>query len=187
MNYRFFILCILTALTTGTFATTSLVEDKPDSDLPSYFSGVFEDKVPKVIGGTVPEMLIDLACSRQVGCKLRFGPQNDVGTFRIAGKVKDLSEARFALSYAKSKKDVPTGSPMAWQANRLMPLLASTAEIDSCVDLEQGEMKNAYMLLCKLTVDPWGKGTVILMGTVLSNCGQLFCRYELFPLFRRTP
>ena len=119
-------------------------------------------------------------------CVLKIG-KDIAGDFSRFSSVGNLQRAAAALSYAKEHKDVPTTSHVAWQAKNLMPLLASEATIEACVDLKGQSLPDGYMLACKLNRDPWARSTVLLMGVQLSNCRILFCGYELFPLFREQP
>ena len=150
---------------------------------PAHFVGGFADTVPGLTGGTKPDTRLALNCEQAGKCVLALG-KDTIASFSTFAVVKELKYARNALAYAKERKDVPAGSVYAWQANNLRPLLASKSEIEMCVDVQNESMKDEYMLLCRLDRDPWKKGTVLLMGTLLANCGELFCRYEIYPLFR---
>ena len=74
----------------------------------------------------------------------------------------------------------------------LEPLLASSAQIDSCLDLDRAVDRmmqpapypGGYTLLCKLDRNPWEKPALLLMVTLPAACGQAFCRYEIVPVFR---
>jgi hypothetical protein len=158
--------------------------DSSRSSFPEYFIGTFEDTVPNKVGGTIPSTKFLLTCSSLGTCTVRIG-DNIAGSFSSFSPVTDLQYAAYALAYAKEHNNVPVTSASSWQANNLKPLLSSSSAIETCVELRDKSLPQGYMLLCKLDQDPWAKNTVLLMGTRLSNCGDLFCRYEIFPLFRK--
>lgn len=150
--------------------------------LPNYYVGTFEDTVPQKIGGKTPNTKFTLNCNKSASCTIKVG-ENQVGTFNSFTSVTNLQAANYALSYAKEHLNVSEGSTYSWQANHLKPLLTSTAKLESCIDISD-KSSLGYILLCKLDNDPWAKSTVLILGTQMSNCGDLFCRYEIVPLFR---
>jgi len=152
--------------------------------IPNYFVGTFEDRVPRLIGGTMPDTTFSLSCALTGACLVQIGAGSP-SRFDSVSSVTDLRPVRSALSYAREHKTVGSNSSMAWQADNLKPLLVSTSEIETCVDLREKSLPEGYMLLCILDRDPWRKNTVLLMGMRMSNCGEIFCGYEIFPLFRK--
>src|SRR5215470_4554710 len=183
MNIRTF-LTFFWLLCLGSKSVFAQTGSDVSEQLPDYFVGTFEDRVPKLIGGRVTDTTFSLTCTVTGACVVQIG--TDIPSrFDSPSSVKDLRYARAALSYAKEHKTVASSSPMAWQAENLKPLLVSASEIETCIDLRQRSLPEGYMLLCKLDRDPWQKSTVLLMGMRMSNCGEVFCGYEIFPLFRK--
>jgi hypothetical protein len=167
----------------GIGQTQDVQSGSSGNSFPEYFVGTFEDTVPKKVGGTIPDTKFLLTCSQFGACTVKIG-ENVAGRYSTFSPVTNLQYAAYALSYAKEHNNVAVNSALLWQANNLKPLLSSSSAIEACVDLRDKSLPQGYMLLCKLDHDPWAKNTVLLMGTRLSNCGELFCRYEIFPLFR---
>ncbi len=153
-----------------------------DGILPSYFVGTFEDIVPETTGGTVPNTKFSLSCGRSGDCELKIG-KNSGASFKASANVVDLHSAKYAIKYAKEHGDVPASSYLSWTANNLKPLLYSKSDIESCLDLTSESLPEGYMLLCRLDRNPWNKKAVLLLGSLLSTCGELFCRFEIIPLF----
>jgi len=154
--------------------------------LPDYFFGSFEDTVPNLFGGSIPDTKFTATCDQASGCLITIG-QGEGERFGKLATVGNLQAARYALSYARQHKDVPPNSAYAWPAQNLRPLLASNAEIETCINLGTDSLPDGYILMCKLDQDPWGKTTILPMGTLMSGCAQLFCRYEIYPPFRKNP
>jgi TPR repeat protein len=152
-------------------------------EMPDYFLGSFEDWVPKLVGGTVPEVKSSVTCGKTTGCSVTLG-QNATEKFNRISLFSTIDSANAALGYAKSHQKVAANSALTWPAKNLQPLLASDAVIDQCINLGRGSLREGYLLLCKLNKNPWGKPVALLMGMQMSNCGELFCGYEIFPLFR---
>lgn len=180
----------LWALAIYAYAGVGFAQDPSNSagtvQFPGYFVGTFEDTVPRLIGGSIPDTKFSLNCTQAGACVIKIG-SGIPSRFSSSSSVRDLRYASSALSYAKEHKRVGPNSALAWQAQNLLPLLASASAIEACVDLREKSLPEGYMLLCKLDHDPWGKDAVLLMGMRMSNCGELFCGYEIFPLFRQSP
>ena len=149
---------------------------------PSYFVGTFKDIVPEITGGTVPNTKISINCSRSGDCDFQIG-ENAAVSLKASANVPDLKYAKDALTYAKEHGSVPASSYLSWHANNLKPLLSSKSEIESCLDLTSDSLPEGYMLMCKLDRDPWNRKSILILGTQLSTCNELFCRFEIVPLF----
>lgn len=158
--------------------------DSYSRKVPADFVGTFEDLVPEKIGGTIPDTAFSFNCSHSGVCTTSIGG-NAAATYKISAPVTNLQYVKDALKYAKEHNKVSAGSELAWQANNLRPLLSSSSDIESCVDLRDDSLPEGYMLLCKLDRNPWRKKTILLMGTLMATCGELFCRYEIQPLFEK--
>lgn len=168
---------------TETMQNQDVQSGSRNSAFPEYFVGTFEDTVPGKVGGRIPDTKFSVSCNQSGACLIKIGG-NVAGKYSTFSPVTNLQYAAYALSYAKDHNSVAPNSALSWQANNLKPLLSSASAVETCVDLREKSLPEGYMLLCKLDHDPWAKNTVLLMGTRLSNCGELFCRYEIFPLFR---
>ena len=182
MKYQVFFLCLFSSF----FARADEIQrtQSKTNNFPSYFIGKFEDTVPDRVGGSIPNLTWSLNCDRFGSCNMKVG-ESDGEIYKIFPLESGLQYAKYALQYAKDHSSVGENSSLAWQANHLKPLLSSKSEIESCVELKNESVSDGYMLLCKLDHDPWGKKTVLLFGTLMSLCSELFCRYETFPFFRK--
>lgn len=59
--------CLLLCVVTNIALTQDAASDN-DVGFPHYFVGKFEDRVPKLIGGTVPEIAFTLNCTEAGSC-----------------------------------------------------------------------------------------------------------------------
>ncbi|WP_342618381.1 hypothetical protein [Rhodoferax sp. GW822-FHT02A01] len=188
---RLLLLLILSTLPAIGIAQLRNKDTKP-INIPEYFLGTFEDNVPKLVGGTQPEIIFTVTCTTVKGCGVGFGADGTDWYDKISPP-ESLQAAKSALQYAKAHKAIASTSPMAWEAKNLKPLLDSEADIESCINLGGGghgmpdlpEGAPGYMALCKLTKNPWPKQSVLVLGMNMSNCGELFCGYEIFVAFRK--
>lgn len=166
----------------------SAADIKPIS-IPRHFLGGFEAKMPAIIGDAIPNTTMSVLCEEKSGCFLVSGEHGQ--RFPLVRTFSRKDVANDALTYAKAHKNVVAQSPMAWYAKNLMPLLSSSAIIESCVDLAEKSTYNdppsGQILICKLNKSPWPKPVVLLMGVRMgqtSGCGELYCDYEIHPLFQ---
>jgi hypothetical protein len=152
---------------------------------PSEFAGTYEINLPRKPGDATSAKAT-LHCGADA-CTFAMG--NDIReTYDKLEPIRrsHFGQARFALNYAKEHKE---------NAKRLEPylstLLDSEAGIHSCIDLGyknprfSGADIPGLMILCKLDRNPWSRPVVLHMGSILSNCGDAFCRYSLLPMFRQ--
>jgi hypothetical protein len=171
-------------------ATVCLLPADPglcqDNRAAGTYTGTFEALYPEKVGDKTPTVPMKLQCAVPARCMLEFGGSKELfGLVRPAPKTI-LDQANGAVDYAREHK----ANAVAERPD-LAPLLESTARIVDCIDLAKEEKSFAgkpeepdgYIALCKLDRNPWRVPVVILMGTILANCGPAFCRYEILPLF----
>ncbi len=66
---------------------------------------------------------------------------------------------------------------------KLKPLLDSDTVVDRCVDLNYGG--RGASLLCRSSSSPWRESVLLFFGASLNTCGQGFCGYVIYPLFKK--
>jgi len=149
------------------------------------FEGTYEITIPEG-GKDGRRTKATLSCRGEV-CTFAMG--NSIGeTYDRLEPIRrsNFGQARFALKYAKEHKD-----RAKQEAPYLSALLDSDAGIQSCINLGyknprfSGADIPGLTILCKLDRSPWNKPVVLHMGSILSNCGNAFCRYGMLPLFRQ--
>jgi len=151
----------------------------------SNFVGTYEINLPRKQGD-------------QTSAKATLHCGADACTFAMGTDVREtydkldpiyrshFGQARFALKYAKEHKENAKR-----QEPYLSTLLDSEAGIHSCINLGyrnprfSGADVPGLTILCKLDRNPWSRPVVLHMGSILSNCGDAFCRYSLLPMFRQ--
>jgi hypothetical protein len=150
------------------------------------FYGSYEVELPERIGQASPRVKATLTCEQEA-CLFSMG--KDVSeAYDLLEPIRrsNFSQARFALKYAKDRKDAAKE-----EAPYLSALLSSDANIHSCINLGykkprfSGADVPGLTILCKLDRNPWSKPVVLHMGSILANCGKAFCRYAIIPMFRR--
>jgi len=125
-------------------------------------------------------------CEPDAGCLVNFGGSAEFFDAIRHFPDRQIHQARFALKYARDRKEIAAAA-----RPDLAPLLASPAQIDSCLDLDRAidrmmqpaPYPGGYTLLCRLDRNPWQKPVLLLMVTLAASCGQAFCRYEIVPVF----
>jgi hypothetical protein len=149
------------------------------------FLGTFAIDLPETVGQKAPLVKWILRC-QDSKCALALGNQATQTYDKLEpARAEHLSQARSALKYARDRKSIGKT-----EAPHLAPLLDSDSDLESCIDL--GYAKPSFpgadlpglTLLCTLQRNPWRRPVVLLLGTLLANCGPAFCRYEIFPLFK---
>jgi hypothetical protein len=147
------------------------------------FDGTWKASFPEAVGQTDPKVNWTLVCRERI-CTLAMG--GTTAKFQNLEPVtpKHLSQAQFALKYAREHK--ANGKQ---QAPHLSALLDAASVLSSCIDLgvphpNARDEERGLTLLCALDRNPWERPVVLLLGTILANCGPAFCRFELFPLFK---
>jgi len=179
-------LAILSLLCTILICPKYAFAEEPTSNaIPNNYVGIFQDNVPGQIGQTIPNEDIWAKCSNQGNCSVKLGGST-VHDFKSATIWQQLQAPNSALTYAREHKVVKPGSPMTWAAKNLKPLLDSNSSISHCISLESAELNvPGYLLLCRLDKNPWERDVVLFMGMLLANCGDLFCGYEIYPMFHK--
>ena len=164
----------------------ALADEPTSNTIPKYYVGTFQDYVPGLIGQTVPNVYIWVKCSDQGACSVKTGGST-INNFNSSAIWERLPIPNAALTYAREHKVVKPGSAMTWYAQNLKPLLDSNASINHCISIQSTTMNipPGYLLLCRLDKNPWEKDVVLFMGMLLANCGELFCGYEIYPMFRQ--
>ncbi len=169
-------------------AGAQVILPTPPTVDPRDFAGEYAAKFPAFEGSAAPLNSASLRCELGANCTLGIG--EDIP--QIYDKVSLIrrstyAEAKYALQYAKDHKNKAT-----LEAPYLSKLLSSQANIESCLDLRQAERPLSgnvdmpgRLILCKLDKNPWKEPVLLLMGSILANCGDTFCRYGFLPLFRQ--
>lgn len=175
--------CWLTAASGAFSQPAYLPLERVDEDL----LGTYGARFPAHAGENPPTLQVSIDCRPGPGCMVTFGASTEVFDAIRLFPERLLYQPRFALKYARDRQ-----ARAVVARPDLEPLLRSSAEIDSCVDLDRAvdrlmqppDYPGGILLLCKLDRNPWQKSVVLLMGTLPANCGPVFCRYEIMPLFR---
>lgn len=158
---------------------------QPHKANPIDFTGVFKANFPANPGKSSDQTAISVECDPALSCIVKQDEdQQEVFDYISQVRWPNFSEARLALNYAREHK-----SNAKQQAPYLASLLDSSGDIESCIDLRKQPQQPSvepsepgYLLLCKPTQKFSNKPTVILMSTILANCGEAFCRFALLPL-----
>jgi hypothetical protein len=166
-------------------ANVALGQSQAPPEDPSKFYGSFAIELPETVGQAKPTVKWTLRC-REGQCALASGNEPAQVFDKLeAARSEHFAQAQFALKYAKEHKAEGKKA-----APYLSALLDSDSELQSCIDL--GYRKPSFpgadvpgmTLLCGLRSNPWPRPAVLLLGTLLANCGPAFCRYEIVPLFK---
>lgn len=164
----------------------SIAQEQRSNAIPPEYVANFQDYVPGLIGQTIPNESVWVKCSNLGMCTVKLGGS----TVNVFGSVSNWEQVKIpnaALDYARKNKVVKPSSPMAWYAQNLKPLLDSNSSINHCITLHSATMNAppGFLLLCRLDKNPWEKDVVLFMGALMANCGDLFCGYEIYPMFRQ--
>ena len=159
---------------------------RPPPANPVDFDGAYEADLPETVGKSAPMVGATLRC-KDGTCTFAMG-KDSKEVYDKLGSINPshYSQAKFALAYAKEHK-----ANASEEAPHLSALLDSDSNLYSCVDLGYinprfpGADMPGLTILCKLDRNPWKKPVVLLMGTILANCGPGFCRYAIVPMFRQ--
>jgi len=177
MPRRTVLVCLILLLSAGPPVSAQ-------SRLDTSFEGIFVNMFPEKVGDRIATVKWELRCVRSSDCILQFG--NTTERWDKLGSLSDsiLAQARGALKYAKDHRE-----RAAELSPTLRPLLESTADISTCIDLGYtkppiGLDFPGYIILCTVQPNPWNKPAVLLMGSAVAGCGPAFCRYEIMPLFK---
>lgn len=175
--------CCLSAASGALAQAAQVPHDPIDPDL----LGSYGARFPAHAGESPPSLQVSIDCRPAAGCMVAFGASAEhFEAIRLLPE-RLLYQPRFALRYARERL-----ARAAAARPDLEPLLRSRAEIESCIDIDRAvdrlmqppDYPGGYLLLCKLDRNPWQKPVLLLMGTLLADCGPVFCRYEILPLFR---
>jgi hypothetical protein len=148
---------------------------------PREFDGVYEMDLPERVGEKSPLVKNRLTC-KGGKCILAVG-KDEAAIYDKLGVIRPshFAHARYALKFAMDHK-----ANAQEEAPYIVPLLASGANLQSCIDLGSSQGYEPGMtVLCKVDRNPWKAPAVLLMGSIIGSCGQVFCRYEIVPLVRR--
>lgn len=152
----------------------------PDAD--SLF-GAYELK----LGKPGKQVEIGLVCGSETACTMTTHVQSganvvkDVRPLRGIVPVENLVHANNALQYAiRQQSETIRNEEYAESMDRLRPVLSSNPTVAKCWDLNYPAPE--YLLACKLSDTPEGSPPLYLFGTLVSNCGEAFCRYVINPM-----
>ena len=131
---------------------------------------------------------LQLACDSETSCVLTTvldasdGPR--VQDRQMLKKVREVGvpvHARNALHHAILERNkVIKNEEFAETMNHLRPIRSRNPSISKCWDLNYPSLD--YMLACKLSIGNAELPEMYLFGTLLSNCGEAFCRYVINPM-----
>lgn len=149
---------------------------------PTEYLGTYEGKV----AFNTSSMTIRLRCGPESNCEMETinsngdtKPFSRIDQVKHVGPVSNWLGVQRAFQYARiNRADRPTAIP-----EELMPLLNSSAVIDKCIDLNLGGSDAS--LICRSSVSPWKEPVLIFFGASLAPCGQGFCEYAVYPLFKK--
>lgn len=135
-------------------------------------------------------VMIRLECESESSCTFTTisqwknnPPTQDKQSLRKIRPVKNLIYATNALKYAINQQaNSFKNEEYAELMSRLRPVFSSNPSISKCWDLNYPEPE--YMLACTLTDAPSDSPPIYLFATLLSNCGEAFCRYIINPMPR---
>lgn len=136
----------------------------------------------KYVGSLAGQMRVRLECD--AGRCTLIVPDSPAMVYGLISPLpaRNYAEAENALKYAQDHKDGKSEEVVKGSA--LDALLHSSAKIRTCLDLRQtNNDPPAYTILCNLDGTPWQKPSVLYMGTILANCGPVFCRFGMLPMF----
>jgi len=110
--------------------------------------------------------------------------QNSSQRIAKLGQVTDWEGIHRATQYAKRNQATPSGNrEYSAILKNLRPFLESNSIVDSCVDLNYGGVGTS--LLCRPSKNPWPEPALLLFTATLSQCGNGFCAYVIYPLFKK--
>jgi hypothetical protein len=153
----------------------------------SPFVGTFEGKM----GFDDSGMMLSLTCKSESECQLKSvftsngnTPHEYSEKLDSIEPVEHINEAEEALKYAKEhKSEKITNKEDKAIFENLQPLLNSDINIEKCIDLNLGG--KGYTLVCSTKKPAWEKPSLLYMGTLLASCGEIFCRFVIYPLFKK--
>lgn len=165
--------------------TSAISEESKKESIPKEYIAKFQDYVPSRVGQINPNEYIWVNCSDQGNCLVKLGG-NMVHNYNSVAIWKEVQLPNKALNYVREHKVVKPDSAMAWHANNLKPLLDSNSSINNCITLYSKTMNApvGYLLLCRMDKNPWEKDALLFMG-MMEKCSELFCGYEIYPMFRQ--
>jgi hypothetical protein len=148
--------------------------------------GAFEATLTNEAGS----LRLHFECETESLCKLttesqsgKRPPTKDVQVLNKIRPVEKLTEAAYALRYAIDKRSSQSRSgEYAELMRRLGPVLSSNPSLGRCWDLTYPTP--GYSLACTLANAPAESPPVYLFFTLMANCGDVFCRYVIYPLSR---
>ncbi len=158
----------------------------PDEPVDRAFLGRYQASFPARAGESAG-LQVRVHCQPEAGCLVNFGASSEFFDAIRVFPDRQIHQARFALKYARDRKTLAAAA-----RPDLEPLLGSSAQVDSCLDLDRAVDRmmqpapypGGYTLLCRLDGEPWPRRALLLMVTLPAACGQAFCRYEIVPVFR---
>lgn len=110
--------------------------------------------------------------------------QNGPQRITTLSQVPDWEGIQRATQYAKRNRASASGNKeYSAILKNLQPFLESNSVVDRCVDLNYGGAGTS--LLCRPTNNPWPEPSLLLFTATLSQCGNGFCGYVIYPLFKK--
>jgi hypothetical protein len=183
IDLRFFALCfVCTCLAPLSCANAQA----PATPLPSLIGTYATDPAPG-------EWAISLACESDLKCAMKIFASKSSKTpletrrFDSVSRLREPQPVFNALKFTKEQLAKPeAGLPADLIAARTRLALLGQVELgtDNCHDLGSPE-GDAYLVVCRLQNSPWAQPTILFFGTQMSNCGPMFCRYMILPMFAK--
>jgi hypothetical protein len=148
--------------------------------------GEFEANITNDAGS----LRLHFECETESLCRLttesqsgKRPPTKDVEILNNIRPVEKLAEAEYALRHAIDKRSSQSRSGEYTELmRRLGPVFSSNPVLGRCWDLTYPTP--GYSLACTLANGPVENPPVYLFFTLMANCGDVFCRYVIFPLSR---
>lgn len=135
-------------------------------------------------------LYIQLDCKSDVSCTLTTTsqqgsnqPTTDKQSLNQITHLQNLTEANYALKYAiEQQSNTIKSKEFSEPMEKLRPVLSTNPSIEKCWDLNYPSP--TYMLACSLNGNSSNKYNLYLFGALLSNCGEAYCRYVIYPMTR---
>jgi hypothetical protein len=146
--------------------------------------GAFE----AVLNNRTGSLKLRLECETESSCRLTTVSQtgqspsvSDVQDLRKVRLLEKPVEAASALRHATEKRNIESRTAeYAELMRRLSPVLSSNPSINQCWDLNYPTP--GYSLACTFANAPEESPPLFLFFTLMANCGDVFCRYVIYPM-----
>lgn len=150
----------------------------------------YEGRFESVISFETTSLTLRFDCGEGKNCEMETvnvrgtaQPVRSISRVKNVTPVSDWSGVQRAFQYARTNRAArPNDRESAAVQEKLRPLLESSAFIDKCIDLNIGGANAS--ILCRASASPWKETVLLFFGASLAACGDGFCGYAIYPLFR---